>query len=82
VAELLAERISQKVIRAFPPQSSFRILRPYLRTIPAKLPPAEVENCRFVPPVSANLPSPSAIRDKWDWSKEVWPKFGPRLLRA
>lgn len=71
VRDFLAERISQKAIRAFPPQSSFRILRPYLRTIPVKLPPVEVENCKFVPPNTCPRPPMVAIRAGWDWSVET-----------
>lgn len=38
--------------------------------IPLRLPPAEVENCKFVPPPSSDRPSFTGIREGWDWSTE------------
>lgn len=41
--------------------------------IPEFLPPAEVENCRFIPPQSTERPSIAGIRAGWDWSREQVP---------
>jgi hypothetical protein len=70
VREMFAERLSAKVIRAFPPDSPFRRLHAVVRILPAKLPPREIENCYFVPPASDNRPRLNAIREVWDWSLE------------
>lgn len=74
VRDFLAERISQKAIRAFAPGTSFRTILEarsvYRFGIPGKLPPAEVENCKFVPPLSLPRPSMAAIRAGWDWSTD------------
>lgn len=40
--------------------------KPFRYFIPAKLPPAEVENCKFIPAFSAHMPSPAGIREGWD----------------
>jgi hypothetical protein len=47
----MAERISQKLIRAFAPDSPFRLLPSieYKRSIPAKLPPVELPNTKRKP---------------------------------
>jgi len=54
VHELAAERITQTIIRAFPPTSTFssRVLEhPFVKNyIPRRLPPKEVANVKFVPP--------------------------------
>jgi hypothetical protein len=54
VRRMVAERVSQKVIRMFPPGSVFaspiKAALPATRYIPEKLPPAEIEGTRFQPP--------------------------------
>lgn len=52
---MIAERISQKVIRMLPPDSVFLAAKPacdllLTRYIPARLPPAEIEGTYFQPP--------------------------------
>lgn len=57
VRRMVAERISRKLIRMLPPDSLFRAakLAPEIGNyIPERLPPREVENCKFKPPTSAN----------------------------
>jgi hypothetical protein len=71
VRAMLAERISAKVIRAFPPDSAFRRLHPVVRLLPAKLPPREIENCYFAPPETDLRPRLSAMQAGWDWSQET-----------
>lgn len=56
VNELAAERVSKKVIRAFAPGSSFRVMNRQIcrNFIPDKLPPKEVANVKFCPPEVIN----------------------------
>lgn len=56
IDELGAERISNKVIRAFAPGSAFRLLKPATRCriIGDKLPPREIENVKFMAPKTSN----------------------------
>lgn len=57
VQRMVAERISQKVIRMFSPDSIFAATKFSSEArcyIPDKLPPAEVEGTYFQPPESAN----------------------------
>jgi hypothetical protein len=70
VLEMFAERISRKLIRAFPPDSPFRRLQPTKTTNVIKLPPREVENCYFVPPPTDQRPRLNTLRAGWDWSHE------------
>ena len=73
VQRCAAEKISARIIRRFAPDSVFFARRPLPdspRFIPTKLPPAEVENCKFVPPLSLPRPSMAAIRAGWDWSTD------------
>lgn len=71
VLSLAAERISQKRIRAFPPDSPFRVMRPELLGKRGKLPPREVGGCKFVPPRTDLRPSVAALRSGWDWTHEA-----------
>lgn len=74
VQRMAAEKISAKVIRMMRPDSIFlaavKFVLPDTRFIPTKLPPAEVENCKFVPPASDLRPNGAAIRANWDWDQE------------
>lgn len=56
IDELGAERISNKVIRAFAPGTAFKLLKPATRCriIGEKAPPREIENVKFIPPKTAN----------------------------
>ena len=78
VKRLAAEEIRPgKTIRMFSPDSVFYALRPIapqLRSIPAKLPPAEVENCKFVPPRTDRRPRLATLRTGWDWMHEPFPQ--------
>lgn len=68
---MICERISRKLIRMFPPKSVFlaeRPNRPASYSLPDRLPPAEVENCKFIPPRNAAKPVAP-----WDWNAEAWP---------
>ena len=70
VKRLAAEKLRNGLIRMFAPDSVFYALRPIspqVRFIPTKLPPIEVENCKFIPPFDATRPSLASIRDGWDW---------------
>lgn len=56
VERMVAERISRKVIRMLPPDSVFsaaKLCPAISNYIPDKLPPQEVENCKFRLPLSA-----------------------------
>jgi hypothetical protein len=81
VGEMLAERISAKLIRAFGPDSPFRHLSPGMHAFevrldpgifaaPVRLPAREVQNCYFVPPPSDIRPRLSTLKAGWDWSQE------------
>jgi|ERR1700691_6617525 hypothetical protein len=74
VSEMIAEKISNKLIRLFGADSPFRRLRPTKTTNLVKLPPIEVQNCFFVPPLSDKRPKIGAFRAGWDWSKELPPQ--------
>lgn len=58
VQRMVAERISQKVIRMLPPDSVFVAAKPacdlLARYIPEKLPPVEIEGTYFDPPDAAD----------------------------
>lgn len=56
VTRMIAERITQKVIRAFPPNTPFQRLNVggSTRYIPDRLPPAELECTRFQLPQTEN----------------------------
>ena len=74
VNRLAAERISAKLIRAVPPESVYAAAKPpcsSARYLPAKLPPVEVGNCKFIPPASAPGPTMTAVREGWDWASEA-----------
>jgi len=71
VREMFAERISAKLIRAFPPDSAFRRLRPTRTSAYIKLPPVEIENCRFVPPRTDPRPRIASMKAAWDWTREA-----------
>jgi hypothetical protein len=76
VQRLAAEEIRNGLIRMFPPDSVFYALRPIspqIRFVPSKLPPAEVENCKFIPPLTDRRPRIGAVRSGWDWSQEQIP---------
>lgn len=78
VKRLAAEKIRKGVIRMFSPDSVFYALRPIapqVRFIPTKLPPVEVECCKFIPPITSPQPSVAAIRERWDWSKDALPAW-------
>ena len=75
VERLAAEEIRPgKVIRRFAPDSVFSALwpaPPQVHFIPAKLPPVEVGNCKFIPPYyTESQPNISTVRAGWDWSQE------------
>jgi len=80
VHEMFAERISSKLIRAFPPDSPFRNLRPIPARLSSKLPPREVPNCKFVPPATDTRPRMAEIRAGWDWPHE--PGYLPQEISA
>ncbi len=67
------------MIRMMPPDTIFlapvRQALPGTRFVPATLPPAEIENCRFVPPPTDPRPRLAAIQAGWDWSLEPVPTF-------
>lgn len=77
VQRMAAERLSQGVIRMMPPSSIFlpavKSALPQVKYVPMKLPPVEVENCKFVRPTSDVRPSLASIRAGWNWSREPWP---------
>jgi hypothetical protein len=77
VSRLAAERISKRVIRMMPPDSPFlpalKSALPEVRFVPSKLPPAEIENVRFIPPKTSQRPTMAAIRASWDWSHDQVP---------
>jgi hypothetical protein len=73
VSEMIAEKISNKLIRLFGADSPFRRLRPTRTTNFVKLPPAEIENCFFVAPASDKRPKIASFRAGWDWAREPWP---------
>lgn len=81
---LAAEKINSKKIRMFAPDSVYmagRQLSPeydaILRALP--MPPAEIGNCKFVPPAIERNPQIAAVRientfaamQSWDWSQEA-----------
>jgi hypothetical protein len=74
VSEMIAEKLSSKLIRLFAASSPFRRLRPTKTTNFIKLPPREVENCFFVPPPTDGRPRIATLRAGWDWSKELPPE--------
>jgi hypothetical protein len=75
VRALAAERLSQKRIRAFPPNTVFFQFSPS-RTFVEKLPPIEVGGCHFVSPVTEQTnivrsrPRIPHLKQGWDWSQE------------
>lgn len=74
VARLAAEKLSGRVIRRFAPDSVFYACQPLpesRRFIPAKLPPVEVENCRYVPPRTDLRPRIATLEAGWDWTREA-----------
>ncbi len=76
VKRLAAEEIRNGVIRMFAPDSVFYALRPIapqVRFVPTKLPPAEVENCKFIRPLTDLRPSMAAVCAGWDWAHEQIP---------
>jgi hypothetical protein len=77
VRRLICERISHKKIRMFPPKSVFlaeRPNRPASYDLPEKLPPAEVENCKFIPPKHSPLANMLRGKMGWNWQLEPWPE--------
>lgn len=70
VRRLMAERLSQSLIRMFPVDSAFPGLKPLLlrsdhrRALLQPMPPREVPNCKFVQPASAQWRVPY-----WDWAE-------------
>jgi hypothetical protein len=74
VREMFAERLSAKLIRAFPPDSLFRRLPATNLSRFTKLPPREIENCFFVPPTTDQRPRIATLRAGWDWSQEPIPQ--------
>jgi hypothetical protein len=76
VGRLAAEHIRSGTIRMFAPDSVFYALRPVapqVRLIPTKLPPVEVENCKFQRAKSDPRPSLASVVDGWDRSLEPDP---------
>ncbi len=77
VQRMAAERISAKVIRMMRPDSVFlaavKTVLPQVKYVPMKLPPVEVENCKFIRPKTDPRPSVAAIRAGWDWSHDPLP---------
>jgi hypothetical protein len=70
LARLAAEKISSKVIRAFPPDSSFLVLKPILHNfsfIPGKLPRVELPGLHLEFPKNCEGVSMAAVRSLWDW---------------
>ena len=71
VQRMAAERISAKVIRMMRPDSVFlpavQKVTPHVRYIPTKLPPREVENCKFIKPPQDKTPTMGVIRAGWKW---------------
>jgi hypothetical protein len=72
VAEMLAERISSKLIKAFAPESAFRALATKyssrncrLTGAPGKLPAVDLPGLRFEQPKSQTQRSMAIIR--WHW---------------
>ena len=83
VQRMVAERVNSRKIRMFAPDSIYmagRAINPevqrVLDTLP--LPPAEVANCKFIPPPMQKNPtlphlesqSLLAAAPQWDWSAE------------
>lgn len=67
VAEMVAERISSKLIRAFGPDSPFRALRRPTRYVPAILPPVELPGLHLEFPKNCEGVSMASVRANWDW---------------
>jgi hypothetical protein len=74
LSEMIAERISSKLIRLFAADSPFRCLRPTRTTNFIQLPPREVENCFFVPPRTDKRPRLATMKAGWDWKFEPIPE--------
>jgi hypothetical protein len=79
VRRMVAEQISAKLIRVFPDDSLFTVLKPLRPSdaayVPAHYPPVEVECCKFVPPLNSTRPTMGAICAGWDWQKEALPAW-------
>jgi len=71
LSQMIAEKISSKLVRLFAADSPFRSLRPVKRSEFVQLPPREVGNCYFVPPETDRRPRLSAMKAGWDWSQET-----------
>ena len=70
VRALAAERLSQKCIRAFPPQSAFRVVNP-VASLPSTLPAAEIPGLKFVRPRTDLHPTVAQMKSAWDWTQEA-----------
>lgn len=73
---MAAERINSGKIRMFSPTSIYlagRQLSPEYLGMLSGLPPAEVENCKFVRAKSDPRPAMSTVREGWDWAYEPIP---------
>jgi len=75
---LVAERISQKRIRAFEP-GLYRALSP-ISFMPQRLPSAELPGVKFIPPPTDLRPKVSALKAGWDWTKEA--DYLPQAITA
>jgi hypothetical protein len=66
VSHMIAERLSRKIIRAFPPDSPFRHLAPISRPSTAvKLPALDLPGLRFEQPASQPARDMNVVR--WHW---------------
>ena len=74
VHQMIAERLSAKVIRIFSPDSPFRLLRSTNSYLPPKLPPIELPGLKLEIPKNCEGVSMAGVCAGWRWMKSDFPE--------